>query len=344
MTAQGVPAGVKAAFATTLDEMWAELLATEIRGRALRTAELTDLRTTAGAVHVARDSDLRRHLMVPLPGVVKERVVLATKGVSLTVRNLVLGGSPIAFLDLACLRPDLESVFTRLTADACEALAANPPDPAVAVTKVVEQWRELLDAGGDTWTRSKCAGLFAELSVLSRLLRLSPSAVETWHGPMGAAQDFRALGQAVEVKATLGSEGRVIRIHQADQLEEPAGGELHLIWMRVTEDGSGGTTLRALVEEVRAVCTDLATLQDRLDRLVFPITHGGPVDDLKFVSTEERCYRVDGQFPRIVPASFAGGAVPAGVTAVAYSVDLDVVTTALRRDTEPVLDSLVGHV
>ena len=260
----------------------------------------------------------------------------------MTVRALVVGDRPAVFADLACLRGDVREVFLSLVADACERVARAPADPAGAVRRSVEEWRSLFTGTGAGWTRARLAGLYAELTVLRRLLERHPGAARTWTGPEEAAQDFRAAGQAVEVKATLGGEGRVVRIHGSDQLDVPAGTALHLAWFRITDrpGDKDGETVRELLDAVVAAATDLTVLLDRIEHLALPAPGTSELDERRFAVLEERWLHVDTGFPKVVPASFAGGALPAGVAGLEYLVDLDVVPDTLAAEPEPVLDRL----
>jgi hypothetical protein len=322
-----------------LGGVWQELCADAAAPMPLLTAELA-LTTQAGAIRLARDADGLPHLLVPLPGHPPAATVYRSSGLRLTVRPLLVEDRPSMFADLACLRGDVREVFLSMVADACQRVAASPTSPGDALNRSVEEWRALFAGTGGAWTRARLAGLFAELTVLRRLLLRHPHAAGTWTGPNGAAQDFRGATQSLEVKATLGGEGRMIRIHGSDQLDAPAGTHLHLAWFRLTDaPPDGGRTVRQLLEDVLALATDLAVLVDRVERLGFPEPGTSEVDDRRFAVVEERWLRVDAAFPRIVPASFTDGAVPGGVTAVEYLVDLDVVPVS-EVDPSTILDRL----
>ena len=43
----------------------------------------------------------------------------------------------------------------------------------------------------------------------------------------------------------------------------------------------------------------------------------------KFILHEMLKYKVDEKFPRIIPDSFIGGVIPAGITSITYTVNLD---------------------
>jgi hypothetical protein len=81
-------------------------------------------------------------------------------------------------------------------------------------------------------------------------------------------------------------------------------------------------------------------LHDRIERLRLPDPGTSEVVDRKFVILEEQWLRVDSGFPRIIPATFTGRAVPAGVTGLEYLVNLDVVPESSAVDPPSVLGQL----
>jgi hypothetical protein len=269
-------------------------------------------------------------VLVPRQSFAKEGRLVRAGAVEVGIRHLVGGGDepPIVYVDVTCTRPDLYEVFTGLAADVCEHLAGGVTEPQGVVLEVLARWRALLEAGVDAWTRAKCAGLFAELSVLRRLLDLDSAAATWWSGPLGEAQDVRGPGGAVEVKATVGLEGRMVRIHGVDQLETPPNGPLFLAWMRLQEDPDKGMTMRQMIDRVRDLCVDPAELDRRLAELGVPPAGSVEFDGRAFLAIEERWHHVDTGFPRVVPTAFASGAVPGGVLDVEYTVDLDTVPAA----------------
>jgi hypothetical protein len=54
-------------------------------------------------------------------------------------------------------------------------------------------------------------------------------------------------------------------------------------------------------------------------------------DGIRFSVVEEAAYRITPDFPRVVPSSFAGG-VPAGLTGVRYTIDLDLAPPPMQKE------------
>lgn len=321
-----------------LEDHWAQLPAPSATG-GISSTHLS-LELGSGAVRVGVDARGHRHLLVPLAADAPEVSDRSTKGVVLSTRALESDEGSRRFVDLECARPDLSGVFTGLAADICLGLLSDSADPGPAVALHFEDWKALLGADHERWTRPRLAGLVAELLVLDQLLDRDRRAVSWWSGPLGEAQDFRSARHAIEVKASVTREGRLVRIHGTDQLEPPVGGSLGLVWFRLAPAGQGHGV--GLVELIRR-CGErggAAAVIDRLDRLGLPALSEPEIAEARFEVVERRWYSVDDHFPAINPGRFVAGTVPAGVGAVEYLVDLDVV----RAEDRPLNDFLSSFV
>ena len=268
----------------------------------------------------ALDAKGFRHLLVPLPPQAAAVEDARSAGVTLSTRTWMEEGNGIRYLDLVCLRPDLAGVFEGLAADVCIGVVRSD-NPGLVVAQRLDAWRELFEAPMAPWTPERLAGLAAELTVLRGLLELDPMASAAWSGPLGEAQDFRLGAHAIEIKATLSPEARVVAIHGWDQLEAPAGGDLRLGWFRMRSGGSG-TTVPDLARGCLQLAASPADLQARVDRLGLPASDPLAVST-RFEIVEERWYDVGGTLPAIVPASFRDGHIPSGIVSLDYRIDLD---------------------
>lgn len=311
----------------TLEHYWSRLPAPT--GATVSSTDIA-VRLPQGSVRVGVDLERHRHLLVPISIDAPEVSDHNSSGVRLTTRSLISDDGSFRYADLECARPDLSGVFTGLAADLCLALLPGSDDPGSVVLTHLDNWRALFGAGHRPWTTPRLGGLTAELLVLDELLDLDARAVAWWTGPFGEAQDFRSTRHALEVKASLTREGRLVRIHGTDQLEPPVGGILGLVWFRLRPSGPGvGVGLADVIQR----CVDrggAAAVLDRLDRLGLPWPPEPPVARARFEVVERRWYAVDDGFPAIHPGKFEGRAVPAGVGAVEYVVDLDVVAAEQR--------------
>ncbi|GID28930.1 PD-(D/E)XK motif protein [Paractinoplanes brasiliensis] len=310
----------------TLEKLWQEV-ASEVPATdedALASAELA-LYAAEGPLRLAVDRLGHRHLLVPTVadrGTVPE---WRSEGVQLRPVTKIVDDEPVGFLDLECRRDDLNGVYTGLVADVCVAVAKDARISGLRLIEMLESWRELLGGSHRDWTVPRLAGLYGELAILELLLRLDPAATEAWVGPTGAPQDFRRRAGALEVKSSTAAVGRLVRVHGVDQLETPVGGTLSLIWSRYAAVPHGeGDSIPSIVERCLAGANS-ALLLGLLDRMRLPSFNSPELRDVGFTFVERSVYDVGPDFPRITPDRFIGGAVPAGVQAVEYMVDLDTV-------------------
>lgn len=318
-----------------LEGLWGRLdqQAATTTGSAMLTARL-EVATSRGALQLGRDPEGLRHLLVPLGPGDKVDDDLRSAGVHLTTRMLSRDDElPVRYADIACRRSDLTGTFTGLVADLAGLIAMHPDRAPSLILRTLQEWRLLFGGSSTRWTVPRLAGLFAELVVLEDLLGVDPRAVRTWLGPLGCPQDFRGIRHAVEVKATVSSEGRVVHIHGVDQLETPAQGTLALAWMRCAESAAhGARSVLDVLAACRRKTDDLSALETRMTALGLPHDDAGPIAQTRFLVAEQRWFEVSGDFPRVIPQSFADGATPVGVQNLEYQIDLDSVSHITERE------------
>jgi hypothetical protein len=195
---------------------------------------------------------------------------------------------------------------------------------------VLDGWRELFRSGSQLGIQ-QLAGLFGELLFLNALLDLDPTLLHAWQGPLRAAHDFAVGNRAVEVKASAAIEGRAVRIHGLDQLTVPPNGELMVRWMRLDTSDAGGVSLPELVESTSMRVGRPYELWQLLARAGYFLADREKYGGLRFTAIEEAGYRVTEDFPRVVPESFIGG-VPAGISGLRYTLDLDLAPPPMQQD------------
>ena len=324
----------------TIEELagtWAML---ERPDSAMLRSSRTSLSLGDREVQVAIDRAGARHLLVPHADAPDERTIWRNRALSLS-RSTLVGddGRTATWLVLRCKRADAEEAFTRLCAQIVGRLVDMPGSTITErCIAVLKEWQELF--GGLGTDEESLTGLIGELLLLLRLARIDPHAAwEAWEGPRGGRHDFRRATAAVEVKATLRSTARIVTINGLDQLAAPAGGTLHLLFTRLERVPGGANTLASLVEQL----TELEIPKGDLLDLLEDMGHSPDTRSTAFETRESRLYAVEGTFPRMTRESFAGGACPAGVSAVTYSVDLDHAAVLEPAAEEAILSRLVGR-
>jgi hypothetical protein len=311
-------------FRGLVEQRWAALEAEQSTGeRRLRVAELS-VATSSGPLAVAVDHDGHRHLLVPIHSHMKVRTGLDGPVLRLRKRPLEDAETYQTYADLGCLRDDLRDLFTELCVDVLVKAVELPDNPVKALYRVLDRWKSLFRTQGPPLGPEELAGLFGELTVLNRLLAKDPSAHRIWHGPERHRHDFSAAVNAVEVKASTGSEGRRPRIHGLDQLEAPAGGTLFLAWFRLrrTTTSGMGTRFVESVDEALRLSDDEGTLLELLARAGYRLADADLYEDVCFAIAEERWYRVDADFPGLTGEVLTAASVPVSVLDVEYTIDL----------------------
>ncbi|MBA1290991.1 PD-(D/E)XK motif protein [Pseudomonas japonica] len=177
-----------------------------------------------------------------------------------------------------------------------------------------QRWRHLL---GNALVDKRGYDVLAELLSLEALV-IKGAAFE-WSGPFGGVVDIRTLATDYEVKSTVSRYGAVISVSGQFQLAASSGKALELIHCRF-EPVNDGLSIDLVCDRLVALGVDAAMLERSLQRL--GMEAGCSARKEAYNLLEARSYPVDDNFPRITPASFIGGALPAGVVQFEYQVDL----------------------
>lgn len=276
-----------------------------------------------GRAALGLDRRGNRHVLVPVCGDSEVSPDRRSGGVHLLTRVLRDRGQDVRFIDLVCVKPHLDNVFSVFAGELLERLEEEDDEPVeIRVRQVLEDWRELFARDrGETLGRGGLAGLFGELWHLNKLCGRSPSALESWSGPLGARHDFRSAGCALEVKTTLRRHGRIVEIHGHRQLEPPADGDLYLAFVQL-EEAEVGVSVPDLVQEIRKTGLDRAEFLKRLSEAGYDSSDEAAYREYEFHMNETLLYHVGDDFPRIVPESFSRGEIPPGVLSISYTIDL----------------------
>jgi putative PD-(D/E)XK family protein DUF4420 len=306
-----------------LRQIWGMLAFPGPRSEELRVHELEGIELPAGPPLLGIDAAGQRHLLMPIPS--GARVVEDTRsgGVQIVAHQLIDRVQLRLYVDVVCRKPHLHELFSVLASEIVAQLGREAGQPDLVSRSVLDRWRELLEAEpSEELSFKKLVGLFGELWHLRELVRCNPLAVGCWMGPSGARYDFVGRDLALEVKSTTARYGRLFEIHGEMQLEPPAGGNLYLAANKLEEVPAGGESAGDLVESMVSMGADR---HDLLARLGVGGIHPDALERLgerRFRVIENRVYAVSVGFPRITSASFASGALPAGVLKLRYEIDL----------------------
>lgn len=312
------------AFREVVEGIWTALEARPTTGEhRLRVSHLP-VGTEQGPLVAAVDHEGHRHLLIPISAQRKVRPGLDGPVLRLRKRPLEDEDTYQTYADLACLRGDLNDLFTGLCVDVLAAVGELPDNPVKALYRVLDRWKALFQFHGPALGPEQLAGLFAELTVLRQLLERDPSAHRLWRGPKGHRHDFSTGTVAVEVKAGTDGTGRRPRIHGLDQLEPPVDGTLCLAWLGLhrvlTTDG--GTGFVEQVERVLEMCDDEPALLGLLAECGYRHFEAYHYRHVRFAVAEEKWYAVDHGFPGLTGAALRSAGLPVSILDVEYTIDL----------------------
>jgi hypothetical protein len=179
----------------------------------------------------------------------------------------------------------------------------------------IQQWQLLFDklqSGGLSLPAQ--IGLYGELYFLRRILQShSPNdtVVNCWVGPQGANQDFHFSNCAVEVKTTHGKNHQKIHIASERQLDVGKNISLFLYHLSVDNRLNSGETLNDCVDDLHRLLSNnlssLSILKHQLTTIGYFDIHRTIYSSMGYTIRNERAFRVDGDFPRIVESMLPGG-------------------------------------
>lgn len=237
-------------------------------------------------------------------------------GASLRTADRLVDERPCRLLRLESSMQALRNEF----AVVCAQMVTPGTDGAVRAGLVSnplgwwERWRHLL---GNAVVSQTAYGTLGEMLALERLL-LRGEQVD-WRGPLGGTVDLITPVAGYEVKSTVSRYDNRIHVSGQFQLALAENLSLSIVHYRFEPATSG--------ESINSVCKRLAVagmspqhLEDLLSRC--GLEAGCSARNESFSVLESRLFQVDAAFPRITPASFSTGSLPAGVVHIEYQVDL----------------------
>ena len=179
-------------------------------------------------------------------------------------------------------------------------------------------WKEML---GNRNIDPRIYDVLGELCVFKTLLAAGEDA--NWNGPDGASYDIETGWGFIEVKSTVVRDKREVTISNPNQLDPP-GKPLNLVLCQFEPTVLNGVSIDSILDEFSNMGYSTIALNEKLSKMGFD--PGMSSRKKTFVLHGMLKYTVDSDFPRITPASFVGGVMPAGITKFTYTVDLSGMT------------------
>lgn len=284
----------------------------------------TGVSTADGPVRLALGDSGEARMLLPLSGNESGKEIVGAPALNIKVSTYSYMGKQQRFLDLTCMSNELEKVFAELGDEILSRVRASSTC-VKAAHSTIEEFRALLvQARTGQAPLHEVAGVVGELLVLNRLLDRNPEAWKSWRGPAGDRHDFASGADALEVKVSLGKGRTKITINGFDQLEEPAGGTLHLQHFELETVASGILSVGALGQAALSKASDASTVAELLAAVGCNDVSDPEWNQVSFRLEAESLYRVAKGFPRLVPRMLTEGTTPAGISGVSYTTDLSI--------------------
>src|ERR1044072_5327854 len=182
----------------------------------------------AGPVRYALGPKGEGRLLLPLSGSEKVPKIPETPTLRVVDAAYTWEGKSWRFLDLTCLARELDGVFAEV-AGAIVGRIAEGHSALGACVSTLSEFRLLLVPRQSAVSLQEIVVLVGELLLLNELLEMSDDACALWRGPRGERHDFRGGRLAIEVKTAGRAGNEMMHVSSADQLLEPADGELCVV-------------------------------------------------------------------------------------------------------------------
>ncbi len=259
-----------------------------------------------------------------LPVGMQTKVPRIPVGPNVSISDVIysLGKDRLRFIDITCRAAELESVFAEVVDQIVERVADGQTAPEAARSTFAEFRSLLLTKAITPRPRSEVVGLIGELLALTRLLKRNNKAWLAWSGANRDRHDIRAGDYSIEIKSTSRPGNMLATIHSAEQLRAPDNGALQLHRFAFEAVSGGEYSVERLASEAQRIASDPQAFLDRLKDCGCEAPDSPEWNEETFRLDAEWAFRVDGDFPRITPASFQLGVLPGGITSIQYEVDL----------------------
>jgi hypothetical protein len=286
----------------------------------------TDVQVPGGHVGHAVSHDGRRHLLVPLSDSDERIEDHTSRGVTISVRELLDNGTSSQYLDIACELPEIRDLFAELCDEMLRRLDGTAGrQPGHVCRRVLQRWRDLLaPATGDLLGRDRIAGLLAELHLLESAAALDPDrALHTWTGPDNARIDFTGAAAGIEVKATTFREALRVEIHGLEQLAQGGLQELYLYVEQLEPVPFGGDCVPDTVGRLTTAGVETVELLKKLRQTGYDHADADAYRHVQFRRTRRYTFRttVPG-FPKLTDEDLRAAPLPGRISRIRYTIDL----------------------
>lgn len=237
--------------------------------------------------------------------------------------QLILGNRNVSVLFLFVDRDSISLQGLRDFAAICTAFV-DPGIDGIDRKNLVKNptlwWENMKNIIGNKNVDTTIYSLLSELIIYEYLLSQHKENIN-WTGYNKTRVDFITSTDSYEVKSTLQRYTTQISINGQFQLIKEKNSNLHLIFCRL-EKNVNGFSVDDILNKIKKYNIDISNISNSIEKLGFPI--GSIERKEKFKVLEIREYLVDEEFPSITENNFINGKIPAGITHIEYTIDLEI--------------------
>jgi hypothetical protein len=283
---------------------------------------IEDIRWPKDSVFFAVDANNYRHLLISAGEQSQVKTDLKSAGVQIREHILDDIKGRRKFIDVVCLKPGLNDLFTLLIGEIFEDLSPDLHNSNEICVKILERWREFIERGlQKKISEHQIIGIFGELYVLLKLIKRNPRTLEYWRGPLQSRHDFMAPGVSIEVKTSKKRYGRSIEINGYDQLEPIPGSSLYISFIKL-ESIPDGISIKDIIDDILKSSIEKEIFYALLSGIGFDVETIKSTENLKFRVVEDRIYDVENDLPHLTSKSFKGDTLPPGILKLSYQIDM----------------------
>jgi hypothetical protein len=220
-------------------------------------------------------------------------------------------------------------IFNTLCNDLIRATAKAkyPSDSASIILRRLKKWQEFLKKERrGLLSIEEIKGLVGELLFLSGPLATTfglEKAISFWKGPEDAPQDFAIYDDSIEVKCQSGESKPTVRISSLEQLNHQLPNGYLVVFTLASASGEevGSFNLNTIIKSIK---DKLVLLKDDSKERFEDLIHlSGYIEndgynEYNFTKVSDGCYKIAGDFPRILPNS-----ISKGILSITYSIQLE---------------------
>lgn len=231
---------------------------------------------------------------------------------------LSIEGNPANYLMLISAFEEYRYEFAALCAELVSP-GENGKERKMLLEYPLDWWKRWKELVGNDIKDKSVYSIIAELFVLEYKLKNDSTA--EWAATRMGSHDIECESESCEVKSTCKRYGAEITIAGQHQLVHKK--PLYLYFLRM-EESLEGVSVNDMKTRLIQSGYDSGRLEIELQQQ--GLEHGASIRDVKYKVLEKRKYVVDEKFPCITKESFKDNHLPAGITQIIYTVDLDAIS------------------